>query len=105
MKETYTREELIRLCEKAIVPCDKWSNRDSSDAIRQIGNTWALLKAGCPFKVLTEGNLKTDDRTIWVECTFTNFMGYECGVDDNAKETNYIPTEKRLKEKKGSDWY
>lgn len=105
MKTDYTRSELIDLCEKAIVNIKNWSDRDSAEAQRQIGDGWALLKSGCPFTVLSEGNLITDNTTIWIEHRFTDFMGYECDCAENATETSYIPTQSRLDEAKGTDWY
>jgi len=55
-----TREELIALCEAALVPESEWRNRDSAGAQRQIGEAWALLRAGCPYRILPG----TDDDTI-----------------------------------------
>ena len=51
-----TREELIAICEKATVPQSKWWDRDSAGAIQQMGMAWALLKAGCEFRVIKEDN-------------------------------------------------
>ena len=49
--EMFQREELVALCERARVPQDKWQNRDSERAQRQIGEAWVLLSAGCEFKI------------------------------------------------------
>jgi len=101
----YRRQDLIKLCQDAVVPIKKWGDRDCSDAHRQLGEAWALLKAGCPFKILTDKDLKTDRNTIWVEISFTDFSGFEANIDHNASETFYIPTRERLNNNKGKDWY
>lgn len=111
----YTREELIELCEAAVVPMDKWHDRDSASAQRNIGEAWVLLKAGCPFTV--DKTMTRDADTIWVEirCQGFNHFEYgdntgpyasEYGEGDNYDETTrYIPTRKRLDARKGEDWY
>lgn len=103
-KMNYTRESLIDICERAIVAEKDWLNRDSSSATRQLGELWALLKSDCKFKVVTSGSWKTDDDTIVVEVQFSGFMSFEIG-EGHETETFYLPTEKRLKEANGKDWY
>lgn len=46
------REELIELCERAIVDEGKWKNRDSHYSQLNIGKAWALLKAGCVLRLM-----------------------------------------------------
>lgn len=116
MKIDYTREELIALCERARVPQDKWMNRDSERAQRQIGEAWALLSAGCEFQVCVTqdgSGCSTDDDTIWIE-TFSKGFNYfesyspeegDIERDYMESETSYIPTAKRLEEAAGGDWY
>jgi hypothetical protein len=99
------RKDLIAICEAAIVSCTKWDDRDTSGAQRQIGEAWALLKSGCDFNFLNDGNLKTDEQTLWVGIRFTDFSGYEDDNPDNATENFYLPTWRRLAEAKGEDWY
>lgn len=105
-KKKYTREELLNICERAFVPEDKWSDRDSADAQKQLGWCYAWLKAGCEFEVLyKEGGMFTDERTIWIEVKAKGFMYFEdseCGKDE---ETFYLPTEAKLEKMKGRDWY
>lgn len=108
----YTREELIDICERAIVPLSEWSNRDTSHSQRSVGECWALLKAGCDFHVRTPENMKgtpddpcvTDDRTIWLAITFPSFATFDQGAGP-ACEIYYLPTPKRLQENSGTDWY
>lgn len=115
MKE-YTREELIAICEKAIVPQSEWSDRDSFDSIKGVGIAYALLKAGCKFQVLYEEPLITDESTIWIKFWVKNFSWFEmaneedcpdgyCSDSDGSELTIYLPTEKRLEQTKGKDWY
>jgi len=111
-KIDYSREELIGLLAQSFVPEEKWRNRDSAGAQRQVGECLALLKAGCDFEVLTAGNLITDDKTIWVEIWFKGFQYFEGCYEDEDSERNkkqsdtfYLPTAEHLEKAEGSDWY
>lgn len=110
IKTSYTREELIAQCEKAIVPEERWRNRDSAGAQMKLGQCWALLKAGCPFRILTaendsnDGTVVTNADTIWVEVSFDGFNTFE-GSGKQEVEFMYIPTDKCLQEANGEDWY
>lgn len=107
MKTEYTREELISICEKAFVPQDKWHDRDSQSAQTQLGEAYALLKDGCKFTVMVTKDGKgcsTDDRTIWIEIESKGFARFDWG-GELERETYYLPSQKRLKDRKGSDWY
>lgn len=101
----WTRDDLISICERAIVPHGKWRDRDTCSAQEGVGKAWAFLRAGCDFTVITEGDVcVTDDRTIWIEITHDDF-----GVIDydgpQAEDTFYLPTPARLDEADGRDWY
>lgn len=109
----YSREALIAICERATVPQERWRNRDTSGAQRQMGEALVLLRAGCDFRVLVgdEGPTKTynrhlitNERVIWVEITFKGFDHFEQGghLDD---ETFYLPTAAVLDAVDGGDWY
>lgn len=106
----YSREDLIAICERSAVPEGKWSDRDTEGAQRQMGQCWALLKAGCRFKVLTKENQAdgavcvTDERTIWVETISAGFAAFDYGGADETV-TFYLPTVARLDEAAGADWY
>ncbi|WP_226035720.1 hypothetical protein [Aquibacillus saliphilus] len=89
------RQELIDLCEKAIVSEDKWGNRDSASAQRQIGELWALLKAGCDYKL--------DHNSLSITVYYKGFMYFE--MLDIESEYFYLPTLKELEELNGEDWY
>lgn len=111
----YDRNELISLCEKAIVPEEKWLNRDSASACKNIGTALAYLKAGCEFEVITEENenknrgIITNEETIWVRIKIKGFSYFENIWDDDYDfrdvDIFYIPTEKRLNNANGNDWY
>ena len=114
MAEEFTREALIALCEQGRVPQDKWRNRDSCNAQQQMGQAWALLSAGCEFEILREpGGLMTDRRTVWVGIKAEGFNFHDSyspyhGDDRDDyldKDHFYLPTEARLKEASGEDWY
>lgn len=102
--KTYDRSELLAICEDAFVLQEDWSNRDTSGAQIQLGQCYALLKAGCEFVVIRGGSLATTDHTIWVEVEFNGFSYFDYGgsTDD---ETFYLPTRARLEQVAGKDWY
>ena len=110
MKTDYTREELLDLCERGIVPEDKWGNRDSESSQRSLGEAWALLKARCMFRVRTKENVKrpdsgcyTDEKCVWIDVVTRGFDCFEGGA--HGTHTFYIPTAARLEQAKGGDWY
>ncbi|WP_136057268.1 hypothetical protein [Microbacterium sp. K24] len=101
-----TTEELIALCERAVVPVSEWRNRDTARSQERIGTAWALLKAGCEW--VASSDPRTDDDTIWVEIRFPGFNAWEYGRDDRDNwedELFYIPTAARLDASAGGDWY
>lgn len=102
---SYTRDELVAICERAVVPHAMWRNRDTASAQEGVGKAWAFLRAGCDFHVITEGDLcVTDERTIWVEITHDNFGVIDWGGPQET-ETFYLPTSARLDATAGRDWY
>lgn len=115
MKTDYSREDLISICERAVVPECKWHDRDSAEAQKQIGQCWAWLKAGCEFTVQVSTHPAkrgcfTDERTIWVEVRAKGFTAFEYGDEDGSGEnmdgeTFYLPTIARLESRVERDWY
>ena len=100
----YTREELIALCEEASVLQERWYDRDSASAQQQVGELWALLRAGCDFRVRRSGDYcVTNDKTVWVDVTFEGFNWFE--LREKSTDTFYVPTPERLAERAGRDWY
>ncbi len=115
-EKEYTREKLLEIIERSWLPEKKWENRDSGTAQIHLGSLYALLKAGCEFKILRKdekaimhkSNIVTDDETIWIEVKYKGFTSFDwCDEEEGAvdKHTFYLPTEKRLDEAKGKDWY
>jgi hypothetical protein len=98
----YTRQELIAICERAVVPEARWRNRDSASAQRGVGLAWAWLRAGCEFHFTTDP--KSDDRTIWIEIHAKGFGFFDWGGDKDD-ELVYLPTPQRLDAAGGGDWY
>jgi hypothetical protein len=102
-----TRDELIALCDRGIVPIAEWSDRDTAKAQRQLAWARALLKAGAPYREAPMVNPSPD--THWIEVTWPGFDAFEQGRDFAAgyHETSlhYIPTAERLDRTAGRDWY
>ncbi|MGL5719466.1 MAG: hypothetical protein ACRCYP_01540 [Alphaproteobacteria bacterium] len=111
-KDEYTRGRLIEICEKAVVPVEKWSNRDTPSAQEKIGLCWILLKDGCEFRVIVgssdpKDNCVTNEDTIWLKIRWPSFDDIEWGDKGNCsnEELFYLPTEARLHRREGRDWY
>lgn len=110
IKTDYTREELIKICERAFVSEDKWHDRDSSDAQCQLGICYTLLKDGCEYEIDID-NCSEDTIVIDIYskgfCWFESFTPVNERNREDKQEHNYmyLPTEKRLDEAKGEDWY
>ena len=108
-----TREELIKLTALGLVPVEKWRNRDSFAAQMQLGMAGALLRAHCPFEILTNesaGHLSSDEATIWIRIKAPTFETVDYGEDPAKPDTwpgmnYYIPTGRRIKQANGNDWY
>lgn len=65
-----TREELIELCQGAVVHHTKWDNRDSYSAQRNLQSIYEGLTAGLDFRIITkeiDPEYHSDDRTIIIE--------------------------------------
>lgn len=52
--ENITREQLISICEDAVVHHSKWGNRDSYSAQLNVQDVYRGLTAGIDFKVVTK---------------------------------------------------
>lgn len=105
----FSRENLIAICEAAVVPQSKWRNRDTPGAQEKLGLCWVMLKAGCDFDVhppvAGSNGCHTSDRTIWLTVYWRNFSSFEYGNRECESDTFYLPTPKRLSEANGGDWY
>lgn len=142
---TFTRDELISLCESAVVPYQNWNNRDSYASQVNLQEIYGMLHTGCDFtttvnhdtiliefKNITKNHLEhRHDRFLNIdsiddyfeEFGYDNEMfdsnGWSYCISQNSFEndfldsieiykgtlTGYIPTQKRLDEVDGEDWY
>jgi hypothetical protein len=104
--EELTREELISICEAAIVPQAQWHDRDSQKSQAKLGEAWALLKADCEFWIDEEMMADSTGRqTIWIRIRSKGFNYFELGDDNYNVGLYYLPTRARLEQAKGKDWY
>lgn len=107
------RAALLAICEQAFVPHENWSNRDSSAAVRQLGEAHSLLRAECPIVTI-----ELDERGAcwWVTFAFRGFDWFEGTGDAQSDqgperdallstERYYLPTAERLLAAGGRDWY
>lgn len=93
--------DLIELCELGWVSEAKWRNRDSAEAQIQLGKAYALLNAGCDFRI---DESMGDEHTVWVRIAYRGFGSFDWGGDKD-EELFYLPTKARLQEAVGRDWY
>lgn len=65
-----SREELIKLCEDAVVHHTKWQDRDSYSAQRNLQSIYKGLTAGLDFRIVTKEinpDYHSDESTIIIE--------------------------------------
>ena len=124
------RTDLITLCERAVVPCEKWNDRDSASAQDGLCEIFIRLNADIPYTYTVE-----NENTIWISfekpiqeeidrltkyhlCvdTVSDYREKVCSdPDDEMFEpgyssidesfSKYMPTQKRLDDVDGEDWY
>ena len=98
-----TRKRLITLCERGIVQVDKWMDRDTPATQEQLGICWAYLNAGCDFRITSE------EECIYLTIFHPTFRTIESQHPEEPEELEfsdfYIPTEQKIKQCKGQDWY
>lgn len=89
--DRYPRQRLLEICEKAIVPQERWGDRDSAAAQKNVGQLWALLLAGYEYRISWDDDLcATNKETVWVVI---------------EEDWYYLPTQERLDDRNGRDWY
>jgi hypothetical protein len=101
-KEYYTREKIIELCDKGIVPLDKWSNRDTPSAQSGIGLIRTYLIAGCDFKL---DNAEDEFDPSWIGAPSIELLFEFSAEEFGDCECGYFPSEKCLEVVNGNDWY
>lgn len=68
----YTREQLINICERAVVPHQKWHDRDSYISQKNIQSVYKGLTAGLDFKIITKEDdpeYHSDEQIILIKFT------------------------------------
>jgi len=100
---TPTRQELITLCNRGVVPQTHWHNRDSAGAQIQLATARTLLLAGCEFRLDDTEPTISDKNTWWIEVTYKGFNYFEEG--ELSTKLFYVPTDVRLIQTAGKDWY
>jgi len=110
-KLDYSREELLDICEKALVSEAHWGSEDSAWRQLRVGQIWALLKDGCAFKIILQADCAeaeaedesaycpyyTNERTIWFEI-------YYRGKNEDEVEIYFLPTIERLTNPENQKW-
>lgn len=108
MNETPATDHLIDLCARGVVPVERWSDRDTPSSQAKLAAAGAYLRAGCPWRLSADP--ASNERTWWIEVQHPTFSSIEWrGMDeyDDAGEWElfYLPTEARLAQVAGKDWY
>ena len=79
------REQLIKLCQKAVVHHTKWQDRDSYSAQKNIQSIYKGLTAGLDYRVVTkeiDADYHSDDETLVIEFLQPiDFAKLESGLD------------------------
>lgn len=103
--DTPTREALIELCDRGLVPQEHWYNRDSAKSQRQLGEARQLLLAGCAFELSDDP--RSDVDTWWVTIYSEGFNYHELGAEDGGLDVDlfYLPTAQRIERNLNGDWY
>lgn len=108
VRTDYSREELVAICERAVVPHAKWSNRDTPGSHEKLGLAWVMLKAGCEFSVHPSSEKSgcfTGRDVIWLTIYWRNFNDFEYGTGPSESDSFYLPTPERLAKVDGRDWH
>lgn len=92
--QDYSRDDLISLCERAVVPCREWNDRDSFSAQVNLQECYDYLNRGYIYDITNES-----DRTIWI--SFKNVTKnqlkndpiYYLSIDDISEYREYCEEE------------
>lgn len=131
-EKTYSREELISICEAAVVHCTDWCNRDSFGAQNQLNDIYEGLTAGFEYEITEVDKI---NGTIWINfislpgvyprncqyldtCSLEDYfetcdpereteMFNNSGIDwgSTGWKGGYLPTREKLIIFEGDDWY
>jgi hypothetical protein len=92
------RKYLVDLCDRGLVPESKWKNRDTFLFQKKLALCEWFLLCGCKYTILS-----WDEYYIQICLYAHGFMYFEEGEPEN--EDFSIPSEERLNQLKGEDWY
>ena len=68
----------------------------------QLGQAYALLRAGCAW--MLDRSMDGGNHTIWVRIKYKGFGHFDHGGQMDS-ELFYLPSESRLDDANGRDWY
>lgn len=116
VRTDWTREELIAICQRAVVPVKDWRHLQAAEVHEKHGLCWVLLTAGCEFTVQpaapegTRRSCATDAQYIWVFIAWPDVSDLRLGTRPKAPAGSNcaafrLPTPARLDEAAGKDWY
>jgi len=114
IKLLYTRDELIDICERAIIPQKLWEQAQTEKVQKDIGRCWQLLKCRCDYQIigiLTEGLIGIHffvHSQEWFEHgdnpeDTSEYTGFSFDSDKNDLGF-HLPTPDRLEKFIGKDW-
>ena len=122
-------EDLIKICEDAVVPYNKWHDRDSYSAQMNIQDIYKRLKAGIEYTISNDHSFNsiqidfkkpTETQVEEMKNHYLNIDSLEdyrkeYGYDDemfnaypddvHSYSSGYLPTREKLNEVNGDDWY
>ena len=90
-KETLNRSQLIEICEKSILPYQKWENRDSGASQVMIADIYRMLKSGAEYEYTIENQY-----TIWIEFKNLTYEIIRKAISNDIYNLNYDTVEEYL---------
>lgn len=96
-----TRDALLRLCEEATaVSIADWQGPHTRQVLGQVGRAWAMLRAGCLFRI--QSPPRPGERTFVLELEMERTPA--AGESATRWESYLLPTTLALAETNGGDW-
>lgn len=106
VKPENVRDKLIARCEESLVAMEVWRSRNSSSAMRNVGALWALLKAGCPFKLINPRGYHGEEpgQVFFIRVYFRGNDLYETRGRVVDSELYYLPSKEKIQHMPENDW-
>jgi hypothetical protein len=122
----YSREDLISIVQRSVVPCNKWRDRDSACAQSNLNEIYMRLTAGVKYTYKIENDsivfsfdpMTEEERNKALFLDIDSYEDYLNQREDSEEEMfapvyfypdekyfGYMPTPERLEEVDGEDWY